>query len=318
MAKSDDDIEYGLLDDDELDGEDSTSTVKDDADTPEAQDESLADGNTEIEVELEDVGEERESIRERRRQERHDRKLRAKEREESLRRELNSKDSQLDELRQRLDIIDRRNSGSELAQLEQAKSRAAQEYNYYKDQIRVGTESQNGEAVAEATEKMYQIRSRMDQLLNHEKAISRVSQQPQPLDPRVANSARKWADENPWYDLQGKDQDSRVVLMLDQTLADERWNPSTPEYWDELNKRVKKYLPHRANRDNITSKQKSVVAGSGRETAPRGGDSTFRLSAERVKALKDANKWEDVEERNKMIKAFRDYDRNNANNEGAR
>ena len=260
--------------------------------------------------------EDREAIRERRRQERQDRKNRAKERTDTLRRELAARDSVINEMREKLEVIERRNAGGEIAQLAQAKEKAEQAYRYYKDQIRVGTESANGEAVAEATEKLMQVRSRMEQLNNIEKAYSQRKAQPQPLDPRVANNAKTWTQANAWYDPQGRDQDSRVVLMLDQTLAEEGWNPLTAEYWEELGSRVKKYLPHRANRDNIThtSKQKSVVAGSGRETAPSSG-TTFRLSAERVKALKDAGKWDDPAERNKMIKQYRDYDRNN---EGAR
>mgnify|MGYP000529391869 CR=1 FL=1 len=163
-------------------------------------------------------------------------------------------------------------------------------------------------------------RTRIEQLDNIEKAYVQRKQQPQPLDPRVASNAKSWVDSNKWYDPQGKDQDSRVVLMLDQTLAEEGFNPATQEYWDELSQRVKKYLPHRvtrvANRDTITTKQKTVVAGSGRETSSS-GSTTFRLSAERVKALKDAGKWDDPVERNRMIKQYRDYDRNNANG-GAR
>lgn len=262
----------------------------------------------------------REAIRERRRLERHERKQRAREREDSLRRELSSRDNELSQLRSRLDAIERRNTGGELAQIGNAKKKAVEAYEYFKDQIRVGTEAQNGQAVAEATEKLLQTRTRIEQLDNIEKAYVQRKQQPQPLDQRVAANAKSWVDSNKWYDPQGKDQDSRVVLMLDQTLAEEGFNPATQEYWDELSQRVKKYLPHRvtrvANRDTITTKQKTVVAGSGRETSSS-GSTTFRLSAERVKALKDAGKWDDPVERNRMIKQYRDYDRNNANG-GAR
>jgi len=263
-----------------------------------------------------DADEDRDAIRERRRKERQDRKTRTKERADSLKRELAARDAVINEMREKLAVIERRSVGGEMAQITQAKEKAAQAYNYYKDQIRSGTESANGAAVAEATEQLMQVRTRLEQLNNIEKTYKQRSAQPPPLDQRVANNAREWTTSNSWYDPQGKDQDSRVVLMLDQTLAEEGWDPLTKEYWDELGSRVKKYLPHRANRDNIATKDKpkSVVAGSGRETSP-GSSTTFRLSAERVKALKDAGKWEDPVERNKMIKQYRDYDRNN---EGAR
>ena len=265
-----------------------------------------------------ELDEDREAIRERRRKERQERKARTKERADSLKRELSARDAVINEMREKLAIIERRNAGGEIAQLVQAREKAVQAYDYYKDQIRAGTEAGNGTAVAEATEQLMQVRSRIEQLASIERSVKQRGAQPPPLDQRVANNAREWTSNNNWYDPQGKDQDSRVVLMLDQTLAEEGWDPLTKEYWDELGSRVKKYLPHRANRDIITAdgstKPKSVVAGSGRESSPR-STPTFRLSAERVKALKDAGKWDDPVERNKMIKQYRDYDRNN---EGAR
>lgn len=321
MAKKDEDeiIDVVLEGDDDDDDDDAQDSSVNNEDTgTDAVDHGAPDDEAGASVSDSDLDnhseEDREAIRERRRQERQDRKNRAKERTDTLRRELAARDSVINEMREKLEVIERRNAGGEIAQLAQAKDKAEQAYRYYKDQIRVGTESANGEAVAEATEKLMQVRSRMEQLNNIEKAYSQRKAQPQPLDPRVANNAKTWTQANAWYDPQGRDQDSRVVLMLDQTLAEEGWNPLTAEYWEELGSRVKKYLPHRANRDNIThtSKQKSVVAGSGRETAPSSG-TTFRLSAERVKALKDAGKWDDPAERNKMIKQYRQYDRDNAN-----
>ena len=39
--------------------------------------------------------------------------------------------------------------------------------------------------------------------------------------------------------------------------------------------------------------------------------STIRLSPDRVQAIKDAGAWDDVERRNKMIRAYAQYDRAN-------
>ena len=308
-------------DDDDLEGETRNDKAGDEADENlHEDDDEHATSSKSTDGDGDSDDDDREAIRERRRIERHERKQRAREREDTLRRELSARDAELSQLRGRLDAIERRNTGGELAQIGNAKKKAVEAYEYFKDQIRVGTEAQNGQAVAEATEKLIQTRTRIEQLDNIEKAYVQRKQQPQPLDPRVASNAKSWVDSNKWYDPQGKDQDSRVVLMLDQTLAEEGFNPATQEYWDELSQRVKKYLPHRvtrvANRDTITTKQKTVVAGSGRETSSS-GSTTFRLSAERVKALKDAGKWDDPVERNRMIKQYRDYDRNNANG-GAR
>lgn len=297
--------------------DDSTDTADDDEEPGGAHEESSDDDGDDEQHNDED-SDERQAIRERRRQERQDRKARTKEREEALRRELSASNVQLNEMRQRLDAIDRRNAGSELAQLANAKEEAVRVHRHFKDQIRIGAESNNGSLIADATEKMMLASKRITDLETIERNYNQNRQRPQPLDQRIMKNAKNWADSHAWYDPRGQDADSRVVLTIDQTLAEEGLNPTTSEYWQELEKRVKKYLPHRALRGTIGTKQKSVVAGSGRETSTKAGSSVFRLSAERVKALKDAGKWDDPSERAKMVKQYRDYDKNIANEEGAR
>jgi hypothetical protein len=109
---------------------------------------------------------------------------------------------------------------------------------------------------------------------------------------------------NPWYDPAGNDEDSQIAKIIDQRLHKEGWDPNTEEYWDELNDRLQKRLPHRYNQsDEPRRKPRSVVTGSGRESAPRGG-AQFVLSPEQVRAMKDAGFWEDPEKRAKMIKRY--------------
>lgn len=255
---------------------------------------------------------EREEIRARRREERRNRKLAQREREDTLRRELAARDTVINEMRGRLDAVERRNTGSEVAQLEQAKKRTAQEYAYFKDQIRVATEAGNGTAVAEATERMMQSQRRFDELTNYEKAYKQRNTSPQPLDPRLVNNAQEWMTKNKWYDPAGKDSDSRITLTVDQQLAEEGWDPTTKEYWQELETRVKKYLPHRANRGTVSStRPRSVVTGSGREGVSASTVGSFKLSAERVSALKDAGIWDDPTQRAEAVKRFREYDQQN-------
>lgn len=259
---------------------------------------------------------ERDAIRERRRQERKQRRAAQKEREETLRRELAARDAVINQLRGEVDVIKRRNTGSELAQLNQAKEQTAQAYAYFKDQIRVATEAQNGAVVAEATEKMLLAKQRFEELDRIEKAYSTRSAQPQPLDPRLVNHAKSWMENNRWYKPESRDVDSRIVLTLDQALADEGFDPTTPEYWSELTERVKKHLPHRAAGGKITSSAnkppRPAVPAAQRDGGSSGSaDGSFRLSAERVQALKEAGVWDNPTERAKAIKYFRDFDKAN-------
>lgn len=300
LEQEEGELEVELLEDEELGGPENHDDEDDDK--------SLKDASPDLEEEEDD--EARKAIRERRRQERHERKLKDREVKESLRREIQARDQIINQLSGRLDVIERRNSGSELAQIDNAKKEASQAYNYFKDQIRVATEAKDGAAVADATEKMIISRQRFDQLDNLEKAIKQRKPSQAPLDPRLKENAESWMSANTWYDPQGQDMDSRMVLTIDNALAQEGWDPTTPQYWQELDSRVKKYLPHRAKSDILSrSRPKSVVTGSGQSRVPSSGKSTFKLSAERVKAIKDAGKWDDPVARDKMIKSYREYDK---------
>lgn len=266
-----------------------------------------------------DVDPEREAIRERRRQERRERKQAAREREDTFRREIAARDSVIDEMRRRLEVVERSNSGAEMAQIQQAQRQAESAYAYHKDQIRIATESGNGAAVAEATENMLRAQQRINDIKRVEQALKQRQQQPTPLDPRVGEYARNWTEANKWFDPTGRDMDSKIAMQIDQQLASEGWVPNTKEYWDELSARVKKYLPHRAERGTVTStKPKSVVQGSGRDgrgaatvtTAEKAG---YRLSKERVSALKEAGLWDDPKKRAEAVKRFQEYDKQHNN-----
>lgn len=286
-----------VVDDEEHEGTDESGGNEDAS----GHDEELADASDDAE---------REEIRARRREERRNRKVNQREREDTLRRELAARDTIINEMRGRLDAVERRNTGSEVAQIENAKQQTAKAYAYFKDQIRVATEAGNGMAVADATEKLLQAQRKFDELTNYERAYRQKGQTPQPLDPRLVNHAQGFMDRNKWYDPSAKDADSRITLTIDQQLAEEGWDPTTPQYWQELETRVKKYLPHRVNRGKISSdRPRSVVTGSGREGVSVSTTGSYKLSAERVAALKDAGIWGDPKQRAEAVKRFRDYDK---------
>jgi hypothetical protein len=165
--------------------------------------------------------------------------------------------------------------------------------------------------VAEATEKMIQAQRKFDEIASTEAAFRQAKAAPQPLDPRLASHAQRWMSENRWYDPNARDQDSLVARTVDQRLAEEGWDPTTEAYWDELSARVKKYLPHRISdgKMNTQAKPKAVVAGSGRDSGGSGKTGTYKLSAERVQAMKDAGIWDNPEKRAEAVKRYREFDK---------
>jgi hypothetical protein len=277
-----------------------------------------AEGDDQHEDQQDDHGElteeEREVIRARRREERQRKKQAQREREDSLRREIEAERRRNDELAQRLALIERKSTGSEIAQLDAAIKQAGDAASWYKAQIAAASEAGNHAAVADATEKMYLARQEAERLANIKQAYNRQQNAPQPLDPRVKTYGEQFMQKHKWLDLQGKDADSRIAITLDNALTQEGWNPSTPQYWEELESRMKKYLPHRvvdSAPNQRRESRKSVVTGSGRESSSGSPGGEYRLSPERVAAMKEAGAWDNPEKRKKMIDAYRAYDKSN-------
>jgi hypothetical protein len=188
----------------------------------------------------------------------------------------------------------------------------ADAYQYFKGQVKEATDAADGLRMAEAMEKMQLAQRRFDELNNIKMSHMRQQRQPPPLDPRLVNQATAWMERNKWYDPTGQDEDSEVVLMLDKRLAREGFDPTTEAYWQELQRRVEKKLPHRRKSGNVGARPRSVVSGSGRESSGGNSAGGFVLSAERVQAIKDSGAWDDPKRRSDMIKRFRDFDKQNA------
>jgi hypothetical protein len=311
----DDDLDVDLDQDDGIENrsdddqaDDKTGDHQDD-DTHNENDQDDADGET---------PEEREAIRERRKKERHDRKERQRERENTLKRELAARDQMINELSGRLASVEQKTTSSEMVQIDQAIGQATDAYNYYKIQIADATTRSDGAAMADATEKMMLARQKAEQLTNLKNNYTRGQvSKPAALDPRVANLGQQWLQKNNWYDPNGGDQDSRIAKTIDEGMAREGWNPTNQEYWDELSARVNKYLPHKANSNRMQTSnksnesRKSVVTGSGRESSSA-GSSSYRLSPERVQALKESGFSPESKEYQNIVKAYRAHDKTNS------
>lgn len=151
--------------------------------------------------------------------------------------------------------------------------------------------------------------------INRMKAGFDAPQQPrQPNASMVDLKARQWAADNPWFQPNGKDSDSEVVKAIDASLSREGLDPTTDAYWDELDNRLSKYLPHRfaEEEDSGYSPQKQgrrgPPVGGGREISAPGSKKVY-VSAERVQAMKDAGYWDDPVMRQRMLKRYAEVDR---------
>ena len=262
-----------------------------------------------------------ESVRAQKRARRKARKEYHKQAQQAEKAELAYLKRQNAELLERMATLERKSHGSDLARINKAVEDQQMRINFAKQKIAEATESQNGELLASAQEMWFESRRNLEMLENLRKKASQMQEAPvqQAIDPRLQRYASQWMSTNPWYDPNGGNPDSRVALTIDHALAEEGWDPKTPEYWDELDNRLQRYLPHRytepAGEKPVQRRPRNVVTGSGRESAASsgssGGRNQFTLSPEQVRAMKDAGMWDDPEKRAKMIRRYAQEARQN-------
>jgi len=269
------------------------------------------DASGEEQGHAEETEEEAEARRQRNRARRAENKARRQDYVESLKRELAARDELLQQAMTRLDAVEKRTHGADMAAVDAELRKTADAYMYFREQHALAVSKADGAAAVEAQEKMYQAQRRGEELDRIKKAAAQRPQQTQALDPILKMNAESWLERNKWYDPTATDADSRIALTVDQTLAAEGWNPKTPQYWEELDARLKKYLPHRYVSGHNRGKpvNKSPVAGSGREEAGASSSGGYRLSADRVQAIKDAGAWDDPKARAEMVRRYQEYDK---------
>ena len=218
---------------------------------------------------------------------------------------------QNEEMANRLSQVERRTQGADMARLEKAIDDEQVRVEYHRMKLAEATTAGDGEAAVAAQEALYDARQKVEQLGRLKHQADRPADNSPRIDPGVQRHAAQWIDRNGWYKPDLSDTDSRIAKVIDEDLEKEGWNPGTADYWDELDSRLQKRLPHRYNessdrRDSPNRTPRNTVGSSGREaSAAYGGTNrTFTLTAEQVRAMKDAGMWDNPEKRAKMIKRY--------------
>ena len=257
---------------------------------------------------------ERDAIRERRRHEKQERKQR---REEAIKRdklELDFLRKRNDDLERRVSVQEQRTHTLDLSAFDAAMAKAANEADMAERVIAKAVAAGNGEDVTQAMRYRDQALARIQQLNFQKQQVAQQRPQPQQIDDATMRYAQDFIKENPWYDAQGRDEDSAIVIAIDQAMAKDGYDPRTPDYWDELRKRAARRLPDKfKNEEKVASKREprgGPVVGSGREHAPASTRKEIYISPERKQALIEAGVWDDPTLRAKYVKRYAEYDRN--------
>lgn len=286
------------------------------------------DVDDEVSVRREDDGDERSDIRERRRQEKLERKQRREEARNRDKLELDFLRKRNEDLERRMSAQEQRTHSLDLSAFDGAIAKAAQEAEMADRVIAKAVAAGNGEDVTQAMRYRDQALAKIQQLNFQKQQMANQRPQPQQIDDLTLRHAQEFIKENPWYDAQGRDEDSAIVIAIDQSLAKEGFNPQSEEYWDELRRRAAKRLPERFDDDAAPRKRVDrqerqerqetrreprggPAVGSGREHAPASTRKEIYISPERKQALIEAGVWDDPVLRNRYVQRYAEYDRQN-------
>lgn len=228
------------------------------------------------------------------------------------------------ELADRLARVEHRTSGAELARVDKAIEDAGVQVEYAKMKMTEAVRLQDGDAMGQAQELWYDSKRKLESLSNLKSQAVKQSSQPQKQniqvpDPMVQRHAADWMERNTWYDPHGNNEESEIAQVIDKKLTAEGFDPTSEDYWDELDDRMRKYLPQKENgaynapTTARNQRPRSVMTSSGRDTQATTKANQFVLSPNRVAAMKEAGAWENPELKMKMIKKYAEYDRVNKN-----
>jgi hypothetical protein len=212
------------------------------------------------------------------------------------------------ELMERLAGLERKSYSADLARLDKAIEDEELRLNYATAKMREATDNANGAAFTQAQQMWYESKRKIEAMHGFKSRVAEAGEQQSQgtVNPDAVRLAHRWIDKNPWFDQNSDDEDSQIVRVIDQKMIKEGWNPSDPDYWDELDSRLQKRLPEKYNQrsEPNRSRPRSVVTGTGRETGRASGGNSFVLDPEQVRAMKDAGLWDDPEKRARMIKRY--------------
>jgi len=279
-----------------------------DAKDAESDDEAAEDGDDE---------DDRERIREARREERKLKKELQKQREVSAKHKITALERRNEELARRLAAVENTAASYQFAQIDKVVEDEATRVEYAKMKMVQAAQNNDVTAQMEYLEQLTDAKQRLQQAQHYKKqqleqAKAPKQNVPNELTEEVQKRATSWLKKNSWYDPQARDTDSRIAKVVDQELASEGWDASDPEYWDELDSRLSSRLPHRyTSKGGSANTKRAGPAASSRTASIASKPGTITLSRDRVNAIKDAGAWDDPEKRNKMIRAYAQYDRQN-------
>jgi len=312
------------------------SSLKEEADS-ELEDENAEEQRLGGGEEEEDEEEAKKILRRAENKTRRERQKAARERDQKelsfLRNRNEQVERQLMSIAKRLDDNDINTVDSRLRQVDNAIANSEDVYGK-------ATTAGEGDDAKNALKIRDDLREQRDKLIAHREVLKRKSDETakpeevrSPPPPELVTRLRAWHDRNKWFDFGRRDEDSAVAGAIDDMLADEGYDPTTDEYYKELDRRIARRIPDRRvsvnndkgggegngddnRRSDKDEKKKKPSTGpkfrvGGHERAL--GSNQVHITKERRAAMEEAGAWEDKKLRNRMLASYAKWDEEHAN-----
>ncbi len=297
-----------------------------------------------------------EAKRERRRRERKAQKMRQNAARERDQREMSFLRTRNEQLERKYGTLEERVSQNELAQVEGRLQQLTAARGEAEEVLARAIEANNGSDVVKLNRTIRELEQGINRLNAYKAGLEKdrsakgdddeegqergkeegdggKGRQQRP-DPAVVKNLTVFAKRHPWFNPQEGDEDTRIVLALDEAVKADGYDPATKDYWVELEERMGRRLPERMKAfkngsakeergedddEDEPQRRNGADKGAGKPKGPRmssgsqtrGSGKQFLLSAARKQAMIEAGVWDDPELRDKYIRSYAEWDKAN-------
>lgn len=180
------------------------------------------------------------------------------------------------------------------SQVERIRDAAAAKYSAAKAKLSAAFAGGDPDAHAAAMEEMFQQQQMYEKAEVALKNIDAQKKAPEQQRPNtfVEEKRKEFLKNNPWFDDQKKDRDSRIALRISKDLINEEYAVDSDEYWEELETRIAEQLPNKKDADMgdededepapkpkpQQQKQKLPISSGGGREAKGNGDDDVKTS----------------------------------------
>ena len=192
------------------------------------------------------------------------------------------------EAEQRITELEEKLSNLETKTFDIANKSLSNQYKSVSAELKSAIEEGNTDKQVDLYEKMADLRGQM------QKTEEYAKEKPQSTDKKEAKApplARDWVQSNStWFNKPGYRKETAMAYGIDAELTEEGWDVNDPEYYSEMDKRLKTSgLKHFSkDEENTSQTDKNVVQKNNRVQSPVAGVSRKKTGdSNRVKLTQD-------------------------------